>query len=241
MKSKFQIIHEDEDIIIVNKPPNLLTIPDRYAHDLPNVYRKLQQHTDEVFVVHRLDKETSGILCFAKNEEAHKNLNQQFQNRSVEKIYYALVEGKLHQDNGIIDKPIAPSKTVSGKMVISTNGKPSVTHYEVAEYFNHFTLLEANIKTGRTHQIRIHFSSIGYPLAIDKMYGRRDQFMLSELKGKKYKRGKDKEERPLMSRSSLHAYKLVIDHPTSGEQMTFIADLPKDFDAVVKQLRKWGK
>lgn len=240
MKHSLDIIYQDDDLIIVNKPPNLLTIPDRYAPEIPNVLHLLSRQLDKVMVVHRLDKETSGILCLAKNEVAHKHLNAQFQDRTVDKIYYALVEGKLHQEEGIIDKPIAPSKSSPGKMIISSNGKASVTHYKVVEYFKNFTLVEANIKTGRTHQIRIHFSSLGYPLAIDKFYGRRSEFLLSTIKGKRYNLGKEQVERPLMSRTALHAFRLSLDHPSQNKRMEWTAPPPKDFSAVTKQLRKWG-
>lgn len=240
MKIRPTIVHEDDDLIIVNKPPHLLTIPDRYDPTKPNLYHWLNERYGKVFVVHRLDRETSGILCFAKNEVAHKNLSQQFEGRNTQKIYYVLVEG-APQDSGIINKPIAKSMTTTGRMVISDRGKESVTHYEVVERFKNYTLLTADIKTGRTHQIRIHFESMGYPLAVDKIYGRKEAFILSEIKLRKYRLGKDQEERPLMSRTTLHAYQLTIDHPSTGERINFTADLPKDFAAVVKQLQKWGK
>lgn len=235
------IIHEDTDLIIVNKPPFILTIPDRYDPTKPNLLTQLRRKYEQVFTVHRLDKETSGIICFARNEAAHRHLSQQFEARTVKKVYYALVEGQPSEPTGIINKPIAKSLTQNGKMVISDRGKPSETHYKVAETFKHYSLLEAEIKTGRTHQIRVHLESIGLPLMIDEIYGRKSAFYVSEIKLKRYNLGRGKEERPLMSRSSLHAHYLELEHPTSGERMTFQATLPKDFGAVVKQLRKWGK
>ena len=238
---KLNILFEDEHLVVVAKPPNFLSIPDRYASELPNMQHYLRQHFGDMFVVHRLDRETSGVMCFARTETAHKHLNEQFQKRTVEKYYWVLVEGVLHQEIGSIDKPISPSKTQQGKMVIHQRGKASLTEYKVVEYFKHFTLVEANIKTGRMHQIRVHFDSIGYPPAIDAMYGRRSAFYVSELKHKKYRKNKDDIERPLMSRTALHARRLVLDHPQSGERLTFDALLPKDFKAVLQQLRKWGK
>lgn len=235
-----KIIYEDEAIIIVDKPANYLAIPDRYMADRPNLVGYLKQKQESIFVVHRLDKETSGVICYAKTAEAHKELSRQFENRTVEKIYTVLVEGRVHQKSGIIDKPIAHHPIVSGKMRIHKNGKPSVTHYKVVEFISDYTLLHADIKTGRTHQIRVHFESIGYPLMIDKLYGRQEAFYLSSLKQRKYKLGKDQEERPLMSRSTLHASRLSLDHPVTGERMVFESELPKDFRAVVKQMRKWG-
>lgn len=241
MKKQPIIIFEDEDLIIVNKPENYLTIPARFKKDLPNVYHWLQRDRTEVYIVHRLDRETSGILCFAKTESSHKNLSKQFQERTVEKRYLALVDGIPTKEEGFIDKPIAENMAQRGKMIIAKRGKPSQTSYKVVETFRNFSLLEAHIHTGRTHQIRVHFQFIGHPLAVDVLYGRREGFHLSEVKGKKYQQGKHEEERPLMSRSTLHASKLVFNHPVTNEELVFEAALPKDFGAVLKQLRRWGK
>ena len=238
-KNKVEIIFEDDDIVIVNKPANFLAIPDRYIAEKPNLVDFLKKRYEEIFVVHRLDKETSGIICYAKNADSHRHLNKQFEDRTVEKIYKVLVEGKVHEPTGIIDKPIARHGTIAGKMKINANGKPSVTHYEVEKHIGNYTLVQANIKTGRTHQIRVHFAAIGYPLMIDGMYGRQDAFYLSSIKQKKFNIGKDQEERPLMSRTTLHSWKLTLDHPVSGEKMSFESPLPKDFSAVLKQLEKW--
>ncbi|MCB0593445.1 MAG: RluA family pseudouridine synthase, partial [Phaeodactylibacter sp.] len=134
----------------------------------------------------------------------------------------------------------AESQNQPGKMTVAKKGKSAVTHYKVAERFRQFTLVEARIETGRTHQIRVHFESIGHPLAVDSLYGRREAFFLSEVKLKRYQLGRDEEERPLMSRMPLHAWKLALEHPHTGERMEFEAPLPKDFAAVLKQLRKWG-
>ncbi|MEO1625413.1 MAG: RluA family pseudouridine synthase [Bacteroidota bacterium] len=240
MKNKIDILHEDDALIIVNKPPNFLTIPDRYAHHLPNLLDFLSKRCGKVFVVHRLDRETSGIICFAKTQEAHRHLNQQFQDRKAEKHYYALLEGNVHQETGRIDKPIAAHPSRSGRMIVSKSGKPSLTLYKVVERFRQFTLVEANIKTGRTHQIRVHFDAIGYPLAVDSVYGRRESFLLSEIKGRAYRRKDEREERPLISRSSLHARKLRLIHPDTEEWITIEADVPKDFRATLQQLRKWN-
>ncbi|MEK7255426.1 MAG: RluA family pseudouridine synthase [Bacteroidota bacterium] len=241
MKHSFEIIYEDDDFVIVNKAPFVLTIPDRFAPEKFNLFHWLNDHYGRVFVVHRLDKETSGILIFAKNEEAHRSLSLQFEGREVDKFYYVLVEGRVHEEEGVIDKPIAPHPAHPDKMIISAHGKPSVTHYKVLEYFKNYTFLEANIKTGRTHQIRVHFQALGYPLAVDALYGRKEKFLLSDVKGRKFKLGKEQEEQPLMVRSSLHAGRLYFQHPRTGEAMTFEAPLPRDFAAVMAQLRKWGK
>lgn len=219
----------------------MLSIPDRFGNK-ESLAGLLQQQFGKIFIVHRLDRETSGILCFARNEAAHRNLSLQMEHHTADKFYHALLDGVLHQDEGEIDKPIGEHPGIPGKMMVTSSGKPSLTFYRVLERFQHFTLVEAQIRTGRTHQIRVHFQSLGYPLAIDALYGRREKFLLSEIKGKKYKSGKyTDEERPMMERSSLHASRLRLDHPVSGERMEFRAELPKDFAAVLNQLRKWGK
>lgn len=241
MKNKPSIIFEDNDLIILNKPAHYLTIPDRFVAERPSLTAFLKNRIDEVFVVHRLDKETSGVILFAKNAEAHRNLSMQFEARTVDKIYLALVEGSVHNDEGEINQPIANNMRDKGRMIIAKRGKPSLTLFKVIERFKNYTLVEANIKTGRTHQVRVHFEVIGYPLAVDALYGRKDAFLLSEIKMKKYRRGKDAfEEKPLMSRTTLHAAKITFKHPTTDESMTFEAVLPKDFKAVLNQLRKWG-
>ena len=130
-----------------------------------------------------------------------------------------------------------------GKMVAAKRGKDSLTLYKTLENFKQFTLVEAEIKTGRTHQIRVHFQAIGYPLAVDSLYGRRESLLLSEIK-RKYKLSKflgTDEEKPIMNRTTLHAHRLEIDQPTSGTRMSFVCNPPKDFAALVNQLNKWGK
>ena len=241
MKNIPKIIFQDDDLVIVNKPPNYLSIPDRYTPSKPNLVRFLNKQFEKVFVVHRLDKETSGIICFALNEKAHRHLSQQFEKRTTEKIYLALVSGNIHLEEGVIDKPIAKHHSISGKMVISSKGKPSVSHFKVIERFNNYSLLEVEIKTGRMHQIRVHLQSESYPLAVDSSYGGEDAFYLSKVKLQRYKSGKNAEEKPLMTRCTLHSFRLSIDHPKSMERISFEAELPKDFNAVIKQLRKWGK
>jgi 23S rRNA pseudouridine1911/1915/1917 synthase len=240
MSKKPEIIYQDEALVVVNKAPGILSIPGR-STDQPNLLEQLNKLLGNCLTVHRLDALTSGAICFARTAEAHKNLSLQFQHREVNKIYQALVEGVVLEDSGEIDKPIAHHNSISGKMAIAAKGKQALTYYKVVERFKNFTFLEADIKTGRTHQIRVHMAGIGHPLAVDKLYGRREALFLSEIKLKGFKRGKFEEQRPLMNRNALHAARLTINHPTSGENMTFEAAMPKDFRAVLNQLRKWGK
>ena len=125
-------------------------------------------------------------------------------------------------------------------MIIAKRGKDSTTHYKVLERFKDVTVVEAEIKTGRTHQIRVHFEAMGYPLLVDKVYGKHKEFLVSSLKGRKFKLAKGTNEKPLLNRTSLHAHRLVFVHPTTGKEIEVIAPVSKDIAAVVKQLRKWG-
>jgi 23S rRNA pseudouridine955/2504/2580 synthase/23S rRNA pseudouridine1911/1915/1917 synthase len=238
--TNMDILHEDEHLIVVAKPAGLLTIPDRFGNK-NSLSAMLERKYGKVFIVHRLDRETSGVLCFGRHEAAHRHLSLQMERHTADKFYFALLDGILHHDEGEIDKPIGEHPSLPGKMMVTNAGKPSLTFYRAIERFQRFTLAEALIKTGRTHQIRVHFQSIGYPLAVDALYGRRDKIFLSEIKGRGYKSGKfTEEQRPLMERTSLHAARLRIEHPATGETMEFAAPLPRDFAALLSQLRKWG-
>jgi len=240
MKKKLDIIFEDEHLLVVAKPPHILAIPDRHEAKKPNVLTMLRKQFGEVFTVHRIDKETSGIMVFARNEATHKDLSLQFQNREVKKVYTALVDGTVLRQTGIIDAPLLNNLASSGKVVVNRSGKPSETHYEVIEQFRDYALVEFDLKTGRTHQIRAHALHIGHPLMTDKIYGKREEFMLSSVKRKKYSAGKNKVERALMNRSSLHASHLTFTHPQTKERLSFTAELPKDMRATTAQLRKWN-
>lgn len=233
------LIYEDDSILVVQKPAGMLTIPDRAGQNV-SLLQMLQQAYGHVMTVHRLDRETSGILCFARNEAAHRHLSLQFERHTADKFYLALVEGLMHHEEGSIDKPIGEHPSIPGKMIVSQSGKPSLTFYRVRERFDRYTLMEVQIRTGRTHQIRVHFQSIGYPLAVDALYGRRAALFLSEIKGNRYKQGKfSAEEQPLLDRTSLHASRLRIDHPVTGARMEWTASLPKDFAALLRQMQKW--
>lgn len=239
-KPKLEILHDDPHFLIINKAPGMLSIPDRFVPELPNILNYLNARYDKVYVVHRLDKETSGIICYAKTEEAHKNLNKQFLERTVDKHYLAIVEGAPYPASGEIDLPLIESSSRRGKMIVKKTGKPSLTLFETLEFFKHYSLINANIKTGRMHQVRVHFNAIGHPLAIDPLYGRASEIFLSKIKKKKFNLQKNMKERPLMTRTTLHAHSLCFDHPVTGERLKFEAEPPKDFRAFLNQLRKWG-
>lgn len=236
---KPEILYADASIAIVNKPADYLSIPDRYQVDKPNLTVWLQKEIGEIFTVHRLDKDTSGVICFARTPTAHQSISLQFEQRLAKKKYLAIVDGQMESESGEIDFPIARDPAKPGRMVINKKGKASLSAYNCIESFQHFSLLEVAIHTGRTHQIRIHLSAIGHPLAVDPFYGRRSEFFLSEVKKRKYQLGKFETERPLLSRTPLHSVELSFEHPDTKLPVTFSADVPKDMDAMLKQLRKW--
>lgn len=240
-KNRPDILFADEAVILVCKPPGLLSIPDRYQPELPNLQRQLQEQFERLWTVHRLDRDTSGIMIFARTEEAHRHLSQQFEHRKVRKTYLAFVEGKPATDTGEINSPLAPHPHKKGRMVVDARGKEALTYYRVKEAFQHAALLEVDIRTGRTHQIRVHLASIGSPLLIDPVYGKREAFYLSEIKRQKYNLNKHGEERPLVGRLTLHAHSLTVPHPLTGETLTREASLPKDLRALLRQLQKWDQ
>lgn len=235
----YTILYEDSDLLLVNKPAGLLTIPDRYSNNKPSLIKLLTQKYGEVLVVHRLDRDTSGVICFARNKTAHQQLSLQFEQREVQKFYHALVEGQPIQEAGTIEKPIASSPNKPGKMVVHKNGKPALSTYKVLEKFRGYSWLEVQIHTGRTHQIRVHLQSIGYPLVVDETYGNRSGLYLSAIKQRKFRLGKDQEERPILHRVPLHASRLVITQPSTQSRLETVAPFPKDLKAILNQLRKW--
>lgn len=231
------IIFENDDFIVINKPSGLLSIPDRKGKEV-SLKRLLQDKYETIFTVHRLDKDTSGIIVFAKNEETHQHLSIQFEERSVEKIYVGLVIGSLLNKKGAIDAPIAEHPAKKGFMTIYKNGKPSLTDYQVLADFGIFSLLQFKIYSGRTHQIRVHMKHLGHPIVCDEIYGDGKPVLISSIKRKKYKLSKSEEkERPILNRLALHAQKLKFSNQ-QGEVFEFDADLPKDLQATLQQLQK---
>lgn len=240
MRLKPQIIFEDEHIVAVAKPPGLLSIPDRHDPGMDNVLSFLREKYGEIFTVHRLDRMTSGLLLFAKTANSHRNLSMQFEHREVEKYYTALVEGIVSTETGEITGPIGPHPTRKDKMIIIKGGKPSISRYKVLTRYRFHTLVEVQILTGRMHQIRVHMDSIGHPLSVDEVYGKRGEIYISDIKRNNLNQRRNKKPIPLMARNSLHASRIVFKHPASGETLNLEAPLPKDFRALINQIEKWA-
>ena len=226
------ILHEDADVLVINKPPGIICHPGKKLTDdtlASGIIHHLHGDREGVHnpgIVHRLDYDTSGVMVLAKHPAAHVDLSRQFESRSVRKEYLALVRGRVRRRFGQIAMPIGYNPARYGLMSTAENAvkpKPALSAYEVRERFGNHTLVSVVPKTGRTHQIRVHFESIGHPLV-----------------GERYYRGglspEPAEER--MPRLALHAWKLALTHPGSGKPVEFTAELPADFAAILGHLRR---
>ena len=221
------VVYEDSDIIVVNKPKGLVVHPANGNWDGTLVNAVMAICKDSLSgiggeirpgIVHRLDKDTSGLLIIAKNDQAHLNMSNQIKDRQVKKIYYALVRGVVPENEATINMPIGRSTKDRKKMAVTKDGKEAITHFKVIERFNKYTLLEVKIDTGRTHQIRVHLSQIGYPVVGDEVYsnGKNEFGVHGQL---------------------LHAKSLDFKHPITGKPMHLETELPEEFETVLKQLR----
>jgi tRNA pseudouridine32 synthase/23S rRNA pseudouridine746 synthase len=207
------VLYEDEDILAVNKPEGLVAVPERRRVEQSLIEMLSTQRAEKLYIVHRIDRETSGVIVFARNAEAHRQLNRQFETRSVEKVYLALVHGIIRDDQGEIDKPLR--QFGSGRVgVDDQRGKASVTEFRVLDRLPAFTLLEVRPRTGRRHQIRVHLYSIGHSVVGDPLYG-------EQAVQRSYPR--------LM----LHARRLSL-HLPSGQRLTLEAPIPESFSRVVQ-------
>ena len=231
------IIFENDDFVAVNKSAGMLTIPDRHDETQLSLYKILVQQYGKIFIVHRLDRDTSGLVLFAKNEVSHKYFSQLFERRNIEKIYLGIIRGSLPAKKGFVDEAIAEHPLHQGVMTVSKKGKPSLTDYEVMEDYGIFSLVQFNIQSGRTHQIRVHMKFAGHPIACDTVYGQGKSIPLSSFK-RKYKLSlHDEEERPLINRMALHSHRLIF-MDAHAKKHTLEAPLPKDMKALLQQLKK---
>ncbi len=216
--SLMEILHRDDSLLVLNKPSGLSVLPDGWETDVPYLVKMLEERFGKIWVVHRLDKVTSGLMVFARTAEAHRALNVQFEKHQVEKIYHALANGLPAWDTRIARHPL---RVNVGHMhrtkVDDRNGKPSETRFRVLGRFASHTLLEARPVTGRTHQVRVHAMALGHPLLADVLYGAPST--------------------DLIARPALHALSLAFTHPTSQERLTFSAPYPPDFESALEKIR----
>jgi 23S rRNA pseudouridine1911/1915/1917 synthase len=237
------ILYEDEWLAAINKPPGMVVHPAK-GHWAGTLTSALQFHFDQLSgaggptrpgIVHRLDRDTSGVLVVAKTDQAHFALADQFEQRTVEKEYFALVAGQPDRDRDIVDLPIGIHPYQREKMAVRRDhptARSAQTFYEVTERFDGFAAVRAVPKTGRTHQIRVHLNSIGCPVLCDRLYGGRSQLTRGEL------RGDPADNRLILERQALHAVRLALTHPETGKWLEFRAPLAADIAEVVAELRR---
>lgn len=234
---KPEIIFENDFFVAINKPAGMLSIPDREGKE-PSLKSWLREKYGNIWVVHRLDRDTSGVIIFAKDEVTHQYLSKVFEERTVEKIYAGLVQGALAEPKGSVDLPIMEHPVKPNTMVVNKHGKASLTDYEVLEELGLYSLVQFRIHTGRTHQIRVHMQALGHPIVCDDTYGDGKPVFISSFK-RSYKLSKNEEhERPILNRLALHS-QLLHFQDAQGEFHTLEAPLPKDIRALLQQLKKW--
>jgi len=237
----FTVIHEDENIIAVNKAPGISTGGDRWDKTEERLDKLIAgiRPGIKIFTVHRIDRETSGFVVFAKNEETHRSLSLAFEKQEIKKRYIAVVCGRPTWKETACDLPLIPDGNKKHKTIIDKfQGKKSLTRFLVLGSAGGFSVMEAVPETGRTHQIRVHAAALGIPVACDNLYGRDRPVLLSDIK-KNY-RGDLLEEKPLLARLGLHALELKLGDREGGQgtSLSLFAPLPKDMAALIRQMEK---
>lgn len=239
------IIYEDEHILIINKPAGMVVHPGAGVRQ-GTLVNALMYHCKDLSgmggrlrpgIVHRLDKNTSGLLAVAKDDQSHRYLQKQFAEKTAQRQYYALIWGRLEPSEGKIETFLNRSKSDRKKFSVSISGKPALTYYEVEEYFRFFTLVKVWLKTGRSHQIRVHFKHLNHPVFGDPDYsGRNNQLkQISNLSYRKFVLNL----LSIMNRQALHAFRLEIEHPIYKKRMNFESPLPDDFQKVLIEIKKF--
>jgi len=227
----------DEALIAINKPAGVSSAHDGARPDERTLVDMLRHEFDAVWPVHRLDRDTSGVMVFARNEDSHRDLSMQFEQRETEKVYHALVKGRPRQNEQVINAPLLANADRKHRTIVDpARGKAAITHAKILQPLGPITLMEARPETGRTHQIRVHLAMINLPIVCDPLYGDGEPVYLSSLKKGYQFRGR--EERPLIARLALHAFCLSLRHPQTGQLLRLEAPYPKDFGAAVKQIGK---
>jgi len=235
VRKHFEVIYESDDVIVVNKAPRVYCIPPRKGSDGTSLLELITRRFDKVWTVHRIDRNTTGVVLFARNESIHRALSLLFQNRQVKKTYLALTKGTLSEEQGAIELSLSISS--KGKVRIDRSGKHARTDYTVLERFEGYSLISLEPTTGRQHQIRVHLKAVGCPLIVDPLYGDDMALTISGIKRKKLS-GRAENTGTILERTPLHAHILQFPEGTL-EVNTFEADLPKDMRACLSQLRKW--
>lgn len=222
------VLYSDESILVVNKPAGLLTVPDGYHRELPTIRSLLEPQWGRCWIVHRLDKDTSGVMVIARTPEAHRDLNRQFASREVRKVYHAICAGSPVEDEWPINFPLRVNGDRSHRTIVDhARGKPALTTIRVLRRMEYTCLIAAFPHTGYTHQIRAHLSSSGFPLLGDPLYRIPRNFTgpLPELS-----------VLPVFPRPALHAFQIYFSHPVTGQNIEFTAPYPSDFQLLLDQL-----